>query len=153
MFPIVWKIIYCSHQQMFMTWPFFYMFFNQNILSIFCFTIFCFYTILSYVFLLISTIFIQYIPQKFQDFFISSFISLYLLNTLVAETNLSWLIYELIKTLDIRTLIVFNFVFTNSTILLCLLFFFLDNRLILAVIVQIFIPTAELVIQIGMPTH
>ena len=49
-----------------------------------------------------------------------------------------------------------NLSFASNTILSCLFFFFLINgfffSLILAVIAQIFIPTAELTIQIGILT-
>ena len=49
----------------------------------------------------------------------------------------------------------FNLVFANNTILKCFLFFFLIIDLyfwINAVIAQIFIPTAELVMSVGIPT-
>ena len=48
---------------------------------------------------------------------ISPFISLYSLNTLFTETNLSWRIYGSIKYLEIRTSIVFNLPFHNNIIL------------------------------------
>ena len=50
---------------------------------------------------------------------------------------------------------VFNLIFANNTILSCFFFFFLFIDLyflIPEVITQIFNPTAELVILIGMPT-
>ena len=87
---------------------------------------------LLYVLLLISTIFIQCIPQRFQDFFYCIFhlIKRISLNTLFTETNSSRLIYESIKTLEIRTSKVFNLSFPNNTILSCFFFFFLFNQLI-----------------------
>ena len=48
--------------------------------------------------------------------FISSFISLYSHNTLFAETNLSWLLYVSIKTLETTISIAFILDFHNSTI-------------------------------------
>ena len=61
-----------------------------------------FYTIsFFYVFLLISAIFIYY--TEVSGFFISFFISLYSLNTLFTKTNSSWLLYESIQGLEIRT--------------------------------------------------
>ena len=54
-----------------------------------------------------------------------------------------------------KTSMLFNLVFVNNTILSCFFFFFLTVDLyclIPAVIGQIFIPTAELVIPIGIPT-
>ena len=58
------------------------------------------------------------------EVFISSFISLYSLDTLFIEKNLPCLIYELIKALEIRTVIVFNLAFPSNTILSCFFFFF-----------------------------
>ena len=78
-------------------------------------------------------------------FFISSFISLYSLNILFTETSSSWLIYESIKVLEIRTSMVFSLSFPNSTTLSYYFFFFYTIDLfflIPAVIKQIFIPTA-----------
>ena len=83
------------------------------------------------------------------------FISSYSFNTLFTETNSSWLIYEPIMVLEIKTLIIFILSFPNSTILLCFFFFFLIIYLyflIYAVIAHIFIPTAELVIPTGTQT-
>ena len=56
-----------------------------------------------------------------------------------------------IKILEIRTLIVFNLSFRINTILSCIFFFFIINLyfIILAVIEQILIQTAELVIPTG----
>ena len=78
----------------------------------------------------------------------SSFISLYSLNTLFIEINLSWLIYQSIKVLEIRASIVSDSDVPNSTILSCFFSFFLIIGLyflILAVITRSFYPTAELV--------
>ena len=69
---------------------------------------------------------------------------------------MSLLIHESVKTLVIRTSIVFNFDFPNNTILpYFFLFFFIINLYLLipAAISQIFIPTAELVIQTGRQTN
>ena len=46
---------------------------------------------------------IYILHRSFRIFFISFFISLYSLNTLFTKTNSSWLIYESIKGLEIRT--------------------------------------------------
>ena len=51
----------------------------------------------------------------FLGFLVPSFISLFFLNTLFAQANLSWLIYEPIKALGIKTLILFNLIFANNT--------------------------------------
>ena len=93
---------------------------------------------------------------EFSGFFFSSFISLYSLNTLLTETNPSWLIYELIKALTIRTSIIFNLLFHNNTILLCFFsfFFIIDLHVLLPpVIAQIFITTAELAIPTGIQIY
>ena len=76
-------------------------------------------------------------------------ILLHSLDTLFTETNSSWLIYELIKDLEIRTSIVFNLSFPNNTILSCFFFFSYIIELyflILAVIAQPLISTAEIMI-------
>ena len=62
---------------------------------------------LSYVFVLIKIILC--IPQKFQNFFISSSFSSFSLNVLFTATNSAWLIYNSIKALEIRTSIVIIF--------------------------------------------
>ena len=65
-------------------------------------------------------------------------------------------IYESIKALEIRISIVLNFYFPNNTILSCFFFFLFITDLyflIPAVIAQMFIPTAELVISIGKLTN
>ena len=64
-------------------------------------------------------------------------------------------IYELIKTLDIRSLIVSNLAFPSNTILFWFFLFFLIIDLyfsVSAVIAQVFIPNAELAIPEGAPT-
>ena len=89
---------------------------------------------------------------EISGFFISSYIWLYFLNALFTETNSSWLIHESIKVLEIRTSIEFNVSFHNNTISSCFFFFlFIIDLyfLILAMIAQIFIPTAVLVIPTG----
>ena len=81
--------------------------------------------------------------------------SLYSFWTLFNKTNLSWLITESIKALEIKTFILFNLDFANNTIWSCFFFFFsiIDFYfLIPAAIAQIFNPIAELVIAIGIPT-
>ena len=62
--------------------------------------------------------------------------------------------YESVKVLEINTSILLNLVFTNNTILSCFFFFSLITNLnfsTAAVIAQIFQPTVELVILIGIP--
>ena len=81
---------------------------------------------------------------------------MYSLNIIFIERNSSSLIYESIKALEFRTSIVFKLAVPYNTILSCffLFFFIIDlNFLIPAVIVQIFIPTAELVIPTGTETN
>ena len=66
------------------------------------------------------------------------------------ETNSSWLIYESIKDLEIKPLIMFGLVFVRKTILLYFFLFFLIIDLyflIPAVIAQICNPTTELAIS------
>ena len=61
---------------------------------------------------------------------------------------------ESIKTLEIRTSRVFKLSFPINTILLCFFFsLIIIDFLILAVITQVFIPTAELVISTGTQTN
>ena len=57
--------------------------------------------------------------------FDSSLILLYCFRTLFIKTNSSWLITESIKTLEIKTSMLFNLDFANNTILSCFFFFFL----------------------------
>ena len=83
-----------------------------------------------------------------------SVISSYSLDNLFTKTNSLWLIYQLIKTLEAETSLVFNLVFGSNKILLCFFFFFwLINlySLIPAVIEQILNPTTELLTPIGIP--
>ena len=64
----------------------------------------------------------------------------------LTETNSSWQIYKLIKSVDIKTSMLFNLSFANNIILSCFFFFFLINDLyflVPSVIAQICIPTAE----------
>ena len=65
-------------------------------------------------------------------------------------------IYDSIKALEIRTAIVINLTFPSNTILSCLFYFFSIINLcflIPAMITQIFIPTAELVMPTGAQTN
>ena len=78
----------------------------------------------------------------FLGFLIFSFISSFCFNTLFIKTDLSWLIYEYINALEINTTTVFNLVFASNTNLSRFFFGYL-------IIVQIFIPTAELAIPAG----
>ena len=69
---------------------------------------------------------------------------------------MSWVMYESIKDLEIRTSMVFSLSFYNNTILLCFFFFFFIIDLyflIPAIIAQIFIPTEELVIPTLISTN
>ena len=75
--------------------------------------------------------------------------------TLFIETNLSWLITELIRALEIKTSMLLNLGFVNITILSCFFFFLLTIDLyflIPAFIAQIVNPIAELVIPMGIPS-
>ena len=63
--------------------------------------------------------------------------------------------YESIKVLKTKTSTLFDLLFANNTILSCFFFFFLIIDLYLlipAAIGQMFNPTKELVISIGIPT-
>ena len=69
--------------------------------------------------------------------------------------NSSWLIFESVKALEIRTSILFNLDFANDIILSFFSLFFLFVNLyflIPAVVTQVFNPIAELVISIWKPT-
>ena len=110
----------------------------------------------------LSNVFSAYINHVYiiysievSGFFISSFISLYSLNRLFTERNSSWLIYESIKALNLRTLIVINLSILSNTILSCFFFFFITDLYFLnpAVIAQIFIPTAELILPTRAQTN
>ena len=87
-------------------------------------------------------------PFLLYSILISSFISLYFLNTIFTETNLS------IKALEIKISIVFNCFFANDTTLSYFILFFFIIGLYLSytissVFEQIFNPTAELAIHTG----
>ena len=71
-------------------------------------------------------------------------------SSLFTKTNSSRVIYESIKTLEIKTFVLLNLSFASTTILSCFFFLFLIiDALIPAVITQIFNPSAELAIPIG----
>ena len=55
------------------------------------------------------------------DFFFH--IIMYSFSLLFIKTNLSWLIFEFIKALEIKISILFNLDFANNTILSCFFFF------------------------------
>ena len=81
------------------------------------------------------------------EVFISSFISVYLLNTLFTENT---------KYLEIKTSIVFNLAFPSNTISSGLFFFFfiIDLYFLIPVVIaQIFNPTVELVKPTGTQTN
>ena len=87
-------------------------------------------------------------------YLISCFTSLYSFRTLFIKRNLSWLITESIKVLEIQTSILFNLDFASNSIELCFSFLLLIIDLwflIPLVIAQIFNPIAELLIPIGIP--
>ena len=70
-------------------------------------------------------------------------------------TNSSWPTTESFQALEIKTSMLFNLDFANSTMLSWFFFIFLItdlNILTAAVITQIFTPITELVIPIGIPT-
>ena len=68
------------------------------------------------------------------------------------KTNLSWLILESNKALEIKTFILFYLDFALISILLCFFFLIIElHFLIASVITQVFNPKAELVIPIGIP--
>ena len=84
---------------------------------------------------------------------ISSFISIYYFNTLFIKTNSSWLIFEAIKVLEIKTSMLFDLDFANNIVLSCFFFLIIDKCFLIAAgITQIFYPTTELVIPIVIPT-
>ena len=87
---------------------------------------------------------------------ISSFLSSYSFNTLFTKENSSWLIYESIKALKIKTSMLCNLVFANNAILSIFFFFFLIfdlTYLIPAVIAKKKKnPIAELVTPIWIPS-
>ena len=96
--------------------------------------------------------YILYSIEVLGFFFLLSF--LYIPQNIIYETNLSWLVFELIKALESKTLIVFYLSFPNSTILCFFFFFFIIDLyfLIPAVTAQVFIPV-ELVIPTGTQTN
>ena len=68
------------------------------------------------------------------------------------KTNLSWLILESNKALEIKTFILFYLDFAGISILSCFYFLIIDlHFLIASAITQVFSPKAELVIPIGIP--
>ena len=86
----------------------------------------------------------------FTDLFISFIHFIIFFYTLFIETVSSWLIYQLIKALEVRPSIVFDLPFRSTNTLSCFFFFFFIIDLyflILAMIEKNFIPTAELVIS------
>ena len=89
-----------------------------------------------------------YIYKYVLEFFISFFISLYYLNTFT-EANFSWLIYESIIALEIKTLIASNLSFLSNTILSCCFLFFLIIYVYFS-IAQVFNATEQHVITIAM---
>ena len=116
----------------------------------------CFYTISFIRFSTYINHFCIVLSTEISELFISFFTLLDSLKTSFTETNLSWLIYEAITALKIRTSIAFNLSIPNSTILSCFFFFFVTTDLyflIPAVIWQIFFPIAELVIPKGIQTY
>ena len=73
---------------------------------------------------------------------------------MLIKTNSSWLIFELIKDLEINSSSLFDLDFDNDTILSHFFFFFLIIYLYFlnpAVVAQIFNPIAELEISMGIP--
>ena len=74
---------------------------------------------------------------------------------LFVKTNSSWLIFESVKALEIKTSMLFNLDFDSNNILSCFFFFFLIidlQFLIIADIAQMFNPIAEIVIPVGIPS-
>ena len=82
---------------------------------------------------------------------ISSFKSSNSFGILFIKSNSSWLVFELIKALEIKTSMLFNSDFAYNNSLSCFLIKDL-NFLICAFITRIFNPIAELEIPIGIPT-
>ena len=80
----------------------------------------------------------------------STLVSLSPLNTLLTETNSSWLTYKSIKSLEIRTLKVPNLDFPSNTILSCFFFSFLIIDFyfyFFAATTPLFVVAAEIAIQ------
>ena len=85
----------------------------------------------------------------------SSFKPSYSFSTLFITTKSSWLIFELIKALEIQTFWLFNLDFGNNTILSCFFFFLLiiDLYFLIPVaIAQISNHIAELINPIAIPS-
>ena len=83
---------------------------------------------------------------------IAAFLPLYSYNILLTKLNSSWLIFELIKALEIKTPMLFNLVFASNTTVCALFSSFLIielNFLTSAVIAQTFNPTVEREIPIS----
>ena len=93
-----------------------------------------------------------YILSEFKilEFLIASSMSSYPINTLFTEWNILWLVYELIRALEIKTSIVSNLVFANNTISAC--FFLFLNYWLTLFNYKIYISTAELSIPIAIPS-
>ena len=84
---------------------------------------------------------------------ISFFVIPYSFSTLFIKTSLSWLIFELIKTLEIKTSMLFHLHCASNTTSLCLFFFFLIIDfyfLIPEMIAKIYHSVANLVTHTGM---
>ena len=77
-------------------------------------------------------------------------------NKLFIKTHLSWLIFGLIKALEIKTAMIFNLILANNNnMLLCFFFFLLIIDLFFlvpAIITQFFNAITELVSPIGIST-
>ena len=72
---------------------------------------------------------------------------------MIIKTSPSWLIFESIEVVEIKTSVLFNLDFANNTILQCFFFLIIDLCfLITAAIAQIFHPIAEIVISIVIPS-
>ena len=125
---LLWLLIFCLRK-------FFHCFFGSSTTSYLCFqwselyfiktSHKCWWYNPSSIFFHLTTILHYYLLLFLCHFFhiaystkrlIYSFISLYFLNTLFAETNSSWLIHESFKDLEIKTLIVSNLAFASNTI-------------------------------------
>ena len=119
-----------------------------KLFPIFLVILLCWYKRYS-IFLIISNTFILL------EFLISFFISSNSFSRYFTNTSLSWLIFEHIKALEVKTSTIFNLVFAINTISLSFFFFFLIIDLcflIHEVPTEIFIVIAELVTFIGIPT-
>ena len=99
-----------------------YIYYYRQFPIIMCY---CFYTISFICF----SAYINDIYILCSFFLLFFFISWFSLNTLFTETNLSWLLYESIKTLEFRISIVF-YLFFLAALFYHISFFLLDNWLI-----------------------